>query len=63
MIKIENRCVGCERCIGLGCSNRRVAIGECDECRDETYELYLGEDGGEYCKICVLNHLTKVVIE
>lgn len=62
MIKIENQCVGCETCRPY-CSNRRVAIGECDECRDETYELYLGEDGGEYCKICVLNHLTKVVIE
>ena len=62
MIKIENQCVGCETCRPY-CSKREVAIGECDECRDETYELYLGEDGGEYCKICVLNHLTKVVIE
>ena len=59
MTKIENRCVDCPQgCIH--CGRDQVEVDTCDDCGDETEELYYGEDGGEYCRRCVLMHIEKV---
>ena len=63
MVYREDQCVGCPPelgCLGDGCPNRNVPVFECDDCREEVTELYIGEDGGEYCQSCICNHLEKV---
>lgn len=66
MVYRENQCVGCPPelgCLGAGCPNRNVIIKECDDCRDEVDELYIGDDGGEYCKDCLHKHVQKVRVD
>ena len=62
MIEYRNECVGCETCMPY-CTKRSVAQGKCDDCKDETNELYYGDDGYQYCRVCVLHHLERVVVE
>lgn len=54
MIKLENECVGCEHCIGLGCPNREVARCYCDKCGEEisSDEIY-DVDGEDLCEWCL----------
>lgn len=52
MIKYENQCVGCERCIGPSCRNRRVAVVYCDECGCEITRKVHTVDDRELCSFC-----------
>lgn len=53
MIRIENRCAGCELpCIGDGCPYYRVTCLYCDYCGTEENELYeVGDE--QLCKFCL----------
>ena len=50
MIRIENDCVGCERCIG--CGRNRTKHYYCDKCKNEE-DLYYFE-GEELCIDCII---------
>lgn len=47
--KIEDNCVGCERC--ARCGRNHESVFYCDECEDYTHELYEYE-GKELCWDC-----------
>ena len=62
MIIYESQCVGCPQgCMNCGAKHTAVLI--CDDCGAEEQELYVGEDEGQYCKRCVLDHIEKVRVE
>lgn len=61
MIITENNCVQCEDCRNCGRDHQK--IGRCDDCGDQTNELWYGEDGKQYCKWCITGHIEKVGIE
>lgn len=61
MITYENNCVGCEDCRHCGRDHQK--IGKCDDCGDETMDLWYGNDGNQYCKYCITGYIDKVVIE
>ena len=61
MVAYENQCVDCGLpCLGSTCIYRNVRVLYCDGCGDEADKLYLLDDGGEYCKTCVLERLEVV---
>lgn len=65
MVYKEKQCVGCPSelgCMGEGCPNRNISVLVCDDCGEEVDELYVGNDGGQYCDKCVLDYLEKVKI-
>lgn len=53
MIKYENQCVGCERCIGSSCRNRRVPVIYCDKCDYEIDGDVYDVDGKDLCEDCL----------
>ena len=56
MLKYEDECVGCPPelgCLGDSCRYKNVPRLYCDECENETDELYLYEDK-ELCADCLL---------
>ena len=63
MIKYENECCDCAvpayPCIGEGCPNRNVPHYYCDECGEESYDLY-EFDGQQLCIDCIEKRLKKV---
>ena len=62
MIRFENQCVGCPQgCID--CGRKHTPVFECDDCGDEVSALYYGNDMGQYCKSCLLDHVEQVEIE
>ena len=62
MIHHENDCVDCPQgCINCGRKDSIYFI--CDDCGDYVDDLYIGNDGGEYCSSCVLDHLETVRVE
>ena len=66
MIRFENQCVGCPPemdCFGNSCRYKNVPVLICDECGDETDEMWYGEDGKQYCHYCITHHLEKVEVE
>ena len=66
MLKTRNECCGCPKdmgCLGDSCKNMNVKYGTCDDCGDETNELWYGNDGMMYCKYCITGYIEKVVIE
>lgn len=64
MIVYENDCCNCAvggyPCTG---AHKRVKHLRCDDCEEDLQFAYIGEDGGEYCEECILDHLEKVNIE
>lgn len=62
MISHENDCVGCPQgCIN--CGRKDVIYLICDDCGDYADDLYYGDDGGQYCKHCLKDHVEKVRVE
>ena len=62
MIRFENQCVDCPQgCIN--CGRKHTLVLTCDDCGDDTDELFYGNDGGEYCMYCLTKHVEKVEIE
>jgi hypothetical protein len=53
MIKYENHCVGCERCQGSSCRNRRVPVCYCDKCGYEIEGDIYDVDGQDLCEDCL----------
>ena len=58
MITYENNCVQCEDCRNCGRKKQLTLI--CDDCGDEATELWYGDDGNQYCKYCITEHIEKV---
>lgn len=58
MVRIENNCVGCERCYHCGRDHVKAYI--CDKCGNyvDSDELY-DTDAGELCKACMLQMFEK----
>lgn len=57
MIRWENECVGCERCVD--CGRRRVPVMVCDICRAECDELWEYE-GDQLCGFCLIREVPRV---
>ena len=54
MEKHEDRCVGCERCMGRCCSNRNVTVYYCDDCGNEIdYDNRYQVDEDDLCEKCL----------
>lgn len=66
MIKYEDNCVGCRDiglpCRGISCRNRKVQVLVCDECGEESEELYI-YDGQQICADCLLGMFEVVEVE
>lgn len=63
MVKYEDECVGCPPnmgCLHSACPYMHIPVLYCDDCRSEVECLYIGNDEGEYCKECILDHLDKI---
>ena len=64
MVVYENDCCGCATegypCTGL---HKKVKHLRCDDCDEDLNFAYIGEDGGEYCEECILDHLEIVKYE
>ena len=53
MVKIENQCVGCERCMRSSCPNRNVEVYYCDKCGEEISGDVYEVDGDDLCEHCL----------
>lgn len=63
MIKFENDCYDCAlHCRGSTCRNRNVPHFYCDECEDETEELF-EYDGEQICQDCLISTVPKIKLE
>lgn len=62
MVEVRNECVGCRDlglpCMGNECPNRSVERFYCDNCKDETDELY-DVYGDILCRDCLLDFFPK----
>lgn len=61
MIRYENRCVECAEevgCAGSVCRYVNVMTLECDECGEETEEVY-SYDGLDLCPTCLIEALKR----
>lgn len=63
MIKFQNDCCDCAlHCRGNACRNRNVPHFYCDECEDETEELF-EYDGEQICRDCLVSAVPKIKLE
>ena len=58
MLKVEDRCCGCDApgypCIGNSCPNRRVEVCYCDHCDAEIdFDGVYSVDGEDLCEDCL----------
>lgn len=63
MIRFQNDCCDCAlHCRGDACRNRNVPHFYCDECEDETEELF-EYDGEQICRDCLISTVPKIKLE